>query len=122
MLVCGGRRYSNQEKLFRVLDTIYEGFKDDLGLVLINGDAEGADKLSSMWANMSFAKHEKLELLLFPAKWEIYGMKAGRVRNEEMAKEAKPEIAVVFPGGEGTKHMLSMLRLYKCPTVILIQE
>ena len=45
--------------------------------------------------------------------WDLYGKKAGYMRNEEMAKVA--DGAIIFWDGEskGTKHMIDLCKKFK---------
>lgn len=54
----------------------------------------------------------KLKLKRFPAKWDVYGKRAGYLRNVEMAEYAKQDkgVLIAFHDGEsrGTKHMIEI--------------
>jgi len=44
----------------------------------------------------------------FPqGEWDELGKKAGPLRNQRMLDEGKPDLVVAFPGGGGTKDMVS---------------
>ena len=52
VLVCGGRTYDDEERVFRVLDKALEAaISTERRFVLIHGGAKGADALSSLWAS-----------------------------------------------------------------------
>jgi hypothetical protein len=51
-----------------------------------------------------------IKVVRFPADWDRYGKRAGRIRNESMAKYA--EYLAVFPGGKGTAHMKEIAKAY----------
>lgn len=112
VLVCGGRNFgikfdrdgneisrnhAEVALLIRVLDELYE--KEDFK-VLIEGEANGADKTSAWWA-----KAYDIEIAPYPAKWNLYGRSAGYVRNQQMLDEGKPDLVIAFPGGKGTMMM-----------------
>jgi hypothetical protein len=97
-LVCGGREYSNQAKMFRLLDVLKEC---EPNLLIIHGGAKGADSLGGQWA-----LDRGVEVLVFPADWDQYGRGAGFIRNAQMLKEGKPNLVVAFSGGRGTEHMI----------------
>ena len=42
----------------------------------------------------------------YPAQWDVYGRRAGPIRNQEMIDEGKPDGVVAFPGGKGTADMV----------------
>ena len=113
ILVCGGRTYGTKrdEKNNRVDDPFEIGllnkvlssiFKVDL---LINGNAKGADALSTAWAT-----ENKVPTLLYPAEWDKYYKSAGPIRNLRMLKESAPDMVVAFSGGKGTAHVIETAR------------
>ena len=44
----------------------------------------------------------------YPAKWTVYGLEAGTIRNQEMLDKGKPDLVVCFPGGRGTQNMFDI--------------
>ena len=111
VLVCGGRDYGTRmteegyvvknqfeiDRLNTVLDTLLAEFGD---LVIIQGEAKGADSLARDWAYRN-----RVMTLSFPADWKQYGKSAGYQRNTQMLEEGKPDLVVAFPGGRGTEMM-----------------
>jgi predicted Rossmann fold nucleotide-binding protein DprA/Smf involved in DNA uptake len=104
VLVCGGREYSNYERLSDVLEEV-AGWSAN-GITIVEGGARGADALAKRWALENGATHVQV-----PANWKAYGRAAGPIRNKKMLEEWKPDQGVVFPGGAGTLDMLT--RLFK---------
>jgi hypothetical protein len=118
LLVCGGRHYgvvpygnpSQQEidkayqeraMLERILDYVHETW----GVTMqIDGAAKGADSLAHNWAVSRGIPWQQ-----FPADWERDGRRAGGLRNFAMACE-RPDAAVAFPGGPGTRNMTDILK------------
>ena len=98
ILVCGGRDYSDREKLTAVLK---EYICDDL--TIIQGGARGADELALKWAE-AFG----VARITFPAHWEKYGKRARYIRNVEMLNEGDPDLVIAFPGGKGTQMMITL--------------
>lgn len=98
ILVCGGRDYTNRKKVFHVLDTVRNVFGD---ILIIQGEARGADKLAKAWAISRGVAH-----MDFPADWAGLGFRAGIVRNQQMLDEGKPDLVIAFPGGSGTRDMV----------------
>lgn len=98
VLVCGGRDYQNVMRVWEILDLLPK--KD---LVIIQGDARGADELAKTWA-----KNKNVECLSFPADWNKYGKRAGYIRNAKMLDEGKPDLVIAFPGGKGTDMMVML--------------
>lgn len=99
--VCGGREYANREYAFKVLD----GARAFYGHVMIkNGAARGADKLSSEWAlSRGVPLHE------YPADWNTHKKAAGPIRNREMLQSGF-DMLIAFPGGSGTADMVKITK------------
>lgn len=87
ILVCGGRDLTNEQKVWAVLE---EFIHDEV--VIIEGNAAGADHLAFRWA----CREEK-EYLKFPADWKRHGKAAGAIRNQQMINEGKPDLVIAFP-------------------------
>jgi len=52
----------------------------------------------------------KMQVIAMPAKWNVYGEKAGIVRNQEMLKK-KPDLVLAFDmGTPGTAHMIAIAK------------
>ena len=100
VLVCGGRTFSNTERLYTFLDNLPLNLQRPITLV-IHGGATGADRLAGKWS-----KDRGVEALAFPAQWVNYGKSAGHIRNQQMLTEGQPELVVAFPGGKGTDDMI----------------
>lgn len=99
ILVCGGRDYTNRNRVFSVLDSAVI----KLGLdVVIHGACRNADLIAEEWA-----KWREIAYIGCPAKWKTGGNGAGPARNQRMLDEFKPMIVIAFPGGTGTADMVS---------------
>lgn len=92
-IVCGGRDYRDQERVFAVLDQMKPTF-------VIHGGARGADALAENWAISRGVPYARV-----PAQWERYGRGAGQKRNGWML-QLKPDRVIAFPGGRGTAGMV----------------
>lgn len=113
VLVCGGRNYSDQKRLDKVLSDVLVGF----GITeLIHGDATGADRMAGMWAFLN-----GIPVRSYPADWEKHGRRAGIIRNELMYVDSSPEMGIIFPGGNGTAHMLAILTIRGCALILQVQ-
>jgi len=107
VLVCGGRDYINYRKFDRKMNRLYSvlGEGQDSDCIVIQGGAKGVDFLARGWAlSMNF------ECIEYPADWKTYGKAAGSIRNQQMLDEGKPDLVVAFPGGKGTKDMVTRAR------------
>ena len=98
ILVCGGRDYRNKTILYSVLEDINSQHHIE---AIIEGDAQGADRIAGWWAQKNGVKNEK-----YVAEWNKYGKSAGHIRNKRMIDEGKPTLVIAFPGGAGTKNMI----------------
>lgn len=99
VLVCGGRNYSDVDRVYAELDRIH---KTTPISCIIEGGANGADYLASRWS----AKNDIKDHARFLADWAPFGRKAGPIRNQKMLEEGKPDLVVAFPGGSGTDDMV----------------
>lgn len=116
VLVCGGREYGTRmteegyvvanrfeiEKLNSTLDALKKEFSD---LIIIQGEAKGADSLARDWA-----VRNNVAVISFPADWKTHGKSAGYQRNVQMLEEGEPDLVVAFPGGRGTAMMCDIAR------------
>lgn len=96
LLVCGGRNLTNDywEQIEITLGEL-QPFK-----LLIEGGANGADRLARDWA-----VSRGIHVATVEALWENYGKAAGPIRNEAMLL-LKPDLVIAFPGGAGTANMV----------------
>jgi len=114
VLVCGGRDYSNRERLFGVLDkALRAATLAERSFVLIHGNARGADKLSHEWAT----SRQVDDVRVYPADWDKHKKAAGPIRNNLMLTSESPDVIIAFKGGNGTAHMMSIGRKAGVPVV-----
>lgn len=99
-LITGGRHFADGAKLCAILDANLRP-----GDTIINGGAQGADLLSTIYARASGLTH-----WVFPADWANHGRAAGPKRNRRMLIEGKPDAVIAFAGGVGTAHMCRIAR------------
>lgn len=113
VLVCGGRDYSDIERVYAELDSIHQARPITC---IIEGGAKGADYLACRWsAARGLSEHAR-----FNADWTLHGKAAGPKRNQKMLDEGKPTLVVAFPGGRGTADMIS--RAKKAGVVVRIVQ
>jgi len=127
VLVFGGRNYSDRRRLYAVLDATHE--RSPIS-VIIEGEMSGADRLAREWA-----ESRGVDVDPYPADWDnierpgavvkrnrrgkLYDAAAGPFRNERMLREGRPDSAVGFPGGKGTRDMaIRCLEYGITPTLI----
>ena len=92
VLVCGGRRYDNKDKVAAILAAIKP-------TVIIQGGGTGADELAKIWAQ----RNNVPTVTYFPT-WH-FGRGGGPRRNQFMLEDGRPDLVVAFPGGAGTADM-----------------
>jgi hypothetical protein len=109
VIVCGGRLYSDKEHLYRSLDSFHKRKSITL---LVQGGAKGADKLALQWAIS-----RNIPYRTYYAEWDKFGTNAGPIRNQKMLKESNPNYVIGFPGGVGTKHMLTLASNANVPVI-----
>lgn len=122
VLVCGGRNFNNREKLFRIMGELCDKYgwitepSDDGNYLprvhVISGKARGADTLAIDWAVTNWC-----EFTEYPAEWDKYGKSAGYKRNTQMLVEGKPDYVVAFPGGAGTRMMVTIAKKAGVPVI-----
>lgn len=115
ILVCGGRGYSDKDKVFRTLNTLAdcgEEFQTGRPVTIIHGGAKGADHLADQWAVCNWQ-----DIKEFKAEWDRFGPSAGYIRNRKMLKEGQPHLVVAFPGGKGTAMMVDIARKADVPVL-----
>lgn len=103
VLVCGGRKFSDRELLYKILNIIHNGIKGGI-TTIIHGGATGADSIAGDWSVNVLKKEAEVYL----ANWNMHKTAAGPIRNRKMLKEGKPDIVVAFPGGSGTADMIKI--------------
>lgn len=74
-------------------------------LLVIQGEARGADTVGKRWASSL-----GLEIAPFPADWDTHGKAAGYIRNAEMAKLGTHLIVFWDGKSKGTKNMIDTAR------------
>lgn len=102
VLVCGGSNFSNALRLAFWLYDIEKKHGID---VIIHGAGDGADYLAGM-----YAEYNGIPCLEYPAFGEKHGKDAVQIRNSIMLSESKPDLVVVFGGGEETADIVSKAR------------
>ena len=113
IIIAGSRDFYDYQLLKTSMKSVLRQtyFPQISKIEIVSGTARGADQLGE-----KFAKEFNLEVKRFPAAWDLYGKRAGRIRNEEMAKYAISDgaygLLVAFWDGEsrGTKSMIDLAR------------
>ena len=100
VVVAGTRTFRDYDTLSAELNKYLRAYSDK-DIIIISGNANGADKLGERYAMEKGYALEK-----YPALWEKHGDAAGPRRNQQMAEIA--DAAVVFWDGQskGSKNMI----------------
>lgn len=104
--VTGGRDYSDAECVNREMAAHHERL--EFGVV-INGYADGLDKLVDAWCVSNGVQPARC-----PALWD-YWRSQGRVRIAGVRRNwamtlLRPRVLLAWPGGEGTDNMIAQCR------------
>lgn len=112
LIVAGSRKGIPHELVNSVLDTRYH---HDNSLEIVCGMAPGADTHARVWA-----EDHDLPVAKFRPDWERYGMmKAGPIRNGQMAKYADELVAFWDGKSPGTKNMIDLMRRAYKPYLVI---
>jgi len=102
VIVAGSRSFTDYALMDRELSRILQHLiLDDTAIV--SGTAKGADTLAERWA----VEH-RIEVVRFPAQWELYGKRAGYIRNDQMLEVATHVVAFWDGQSRGTAHMIDI--------------
>lgn len=71
---------------------------------VVCGGAKGVDRLGEQWA-----KENDISIEYFLADWDMYGRRAGILRNSQMAKYADALITVWDGVSPGTNNMIAVM-------------
>lgn len=113
VVVAGCRNYDNYEEAKQFIDFCISKIRKDYDLIFLSGGCRGADKLGERYAVQNGFEVER-----YPALWDLYGKKAGPMRNREMAEKA--DFVICFWDGKsrGTKTMIEFAKSMKKPIKI----
>lgn len=89
ILICGSRNWVDHTPIKEVIDSLSPD-----STVLVGG-ATGADLIAQRLAE----ERDDIKVEVYYAQWDIWGKRAGPIRNIEML-EQKPNIVYAFPLGE----------------------
>lgn len=105
VIIAGGREFDDYPLLEKTMDNLLSNTRTDI--IVVCGMARGADSLGE-----KYAKSRGYQIDYFPANWNLYGKKAGYIRNEQMAKNADALVAFWDGQSKGTKHMINLAYKY----------
>lgn len=100
--VCGGRDFDDYPLLSKTLKSLTKKLKK---FTIVVGGAEGADKLAQDWAF-----HNMKPYLIYHADFKKNGVKAGPIRNRQMAKNSDAVVAFWDGKSRGTRDMIELAK------------
>lgn len=116
VLVTGSRECRDAKLVSQQLTGVYQS-----GLIVIHGDAQGADLLAHQWCEGRPGVYE----IRIPAKWSLLGKGAGAARNRAML-ELNPDLVLAFykkgAGNRGTGDMVFLAGSAGIPTEVFWEE
>lgn len=115
IIIAGSREFDNYSLLERIMDKLLSNIKCDI--VIVCGKARGADTLGER-----YAKEKGYEIDYYPAQWNLYGKRAGYIRNEQMAQNADALVAFWDGRSKGTKHMIDLAHKYNLKVRVKMYE
>ena len=104
LIVAGGRDFNDFSLVEENIHALAMGIYADKAVSIVSGMARGADVLG-----YQFALKHNVRVYTFPAKWDLYGKRAGFLRNEEMGRFADVLLAFWDGQSRGTKHMIEFM-------------
>lgn len=109
VLICGSRTWSD---VMAIAERIRQLPADAF---VISGGARGADTCADY-----FARYRGLGTRVYPANWDVYGVRAGIVRNRQML-DSNPDLVIAFWDGEsrGTKHTIDEAKARGIPLEVI---
>jgi hypothetical protein len=119
LLVCGSRTWTDGALLAHAVEQVVaEHGQDRAGVVLIEGDARGADRLAG-----TLAEARGWGLEVYPADWQRHGRTAGMRRNALMLRQGRPERVIACTDdlavSRGTADMIRRARSAGIPVLVV---
>ena len=115
VVIAGCRNYNNYEEAKEYIDFCLSDIQKKNDIVIISGNARGADAIGEQYAKENGFNIEK-----YPADWVKYGRSAGPIRNRQMAEICDCVICFWDEKSRGTKSMIELARKYNKPIKIKI--
>jgi hypothetical protein len=91
LLVCGSPYWTDRALLAQVVERVVAEQAAGRPVLLIEGDARGADRLAG-----ELAQARGWQVEAYPAPWQRYGRAAGPIRNAHMLRLGRPELVLAF--------------------------
>ena len=115
LIIAGSRDFENSSEFSEV---IFEGLVS--GIIqyynineIVSGTAKGPDTMGK-----EYAEKNNIKVSEFPAEWDLYGKRAGMVRNKLMGDYADILLAFWDGKSKGTKHMIDYMTKLGKPVIV----
>lgn len=111
-IIAGSRTIADLKLIYDVIE------RSDIEITeVVCGMAKGVDTLGHVWADQN-----NIPVKCFPANWGKFGVAAGPIRNEQMAKYAEAAIIVWDGFSRGTQSMIKLVKKYGLSTRVYNQS
>jgi len=104
--IVGSRNFDNREMM---LEHIPAGYT-----TIVSGGAKGADALAETLAN-----HLGLDVIVHKAQWDLYGKRAGPIRNQKIVDDSDALLAFPSKNGRGTQITIDMAKKKGIPVYVV---
>lgn len=101
-IIAGSRTIND----YSIIEEAVEESEFDISFI-ISGGCKGVDSLAE-----SYAKQNKIPLIIYKPEWAKFGKAAGPIRNKTMAQNADALIAVWDGESRGTFNMIKLAEKY----------
>ena len=111
VIIAGSRSFTDEDYVHNTISDL-TWWIPDTEMEIVSGGCRGVDQFAE-----NYAEQWDIISKVFPAEWDKYGLSAGPIRNEQMAKyasEADNGMLIAFPVGEsrGTRNMIKLAKQY----------
>ncbi|MET9445047.1 SLOG family protein [Streptomyces sp. NPDC006610] len=111
VLVTGSRDWAQPDLVDMALDAAFcDAVNAERLMVLVHGACpRGADRQAADWAHSAATRGLPLKVEAYPANWQVYGRRAGFLRNARMvALGADVCLAFIHNGSRGASHTAAL--------------
>lgn len=115
VIVSGSRDWTDSARIWAALDNVLNE-SDPSPLVVVHGNAPGADSIANQWATYHHNNGYNVEPEAHPAQWTKHGRRAGPLRNQEMV-DAGADLVLAFikDNSPGASHLVREARTAGIP-------
>lgn len=116
VLVCGSRTWEDIAPIYSYLTGLIGEYPSQR-IRVAHGAAQGADTVGA-----SAAEALGLDVEAYPAQWDLYGKRAGFLRNAQMIDEFQPHLVLALsehPITKGTQHTVNLAKKAGIPVHVI---